>query len=488
MVENLTNEQKVATLKRIFAEDIELFGKFFFPHHLKLDTPKFHKEIYRMFESKELRIAVGAPRGHAKSTLTDVIYLCWAIVHEKAHFVLLVSDTYSQATLFLEAVKAEFEDNEKLAMFYGKLTSKHWAEDEIVANGMMIKCVGAKMKVRGLKYREFRPDLILVDDLENEELVSNKDRRDSLERWFNGALIPCLAKEGRLVMIGTVLHYDSLMYKVLDEKKYREFAKKTYKAITDGKALWPEHLGIPELEQIKRNYIEQGQGYLFYQEYQNDPISDENRKFKVEMMKFYEEESLVGKNLRCYITIDRAYSAEKTADFTGIVINRVDRENNWYVKAERFKGNERELIEKIFDLKSYFRPIKIGVEQNAFKSTLEPYLKEEMRRRNNFFSVVELKSNGRAKNPRIEGLLPRYESGSIYFLKTDTAIQDEMIRFPRSPHDDLIDALAYQNEIAKGGYTSVNSSQQNDLKQFDYYTQKTQDTKPYFSGSLYLRK
>ena len=487
-MEELTEAQKVATLKKIFSEDIELFGKFFFPHHLKLDTPQFHKEIYHMFESKELRIAVGAPRGHAKSTLTDVIYLCWAIIHDKAHFVLLVSDTYSQATLFLEAVKAEFEDNERLRTFYGKLTSKHWSEDEIVANGVMVKCVGAKMKVRGLKYREFRPDLILVDDLENEELVSNKDRRDGLERWFNAALIPCLSKEGRLVMIGTVLHYDALMYKVLDPLKYQEFAKKTYKAINDGKALWPEHLSLLELENIKRNYINQGQGYLFYQEYQNDPISDEHRKFKIEGMKFYGEDELAGKQLRCYITIDRAYSAEKTADFTGIVINRVDRENNWYVKAERFKGTEKELIDKIFDLKSYFKPIKIGIEQRAFTSTLKPYLNEEMRRRNSFFSITELKDMGRSKNPRIEGLLPRYESGSIYFLKTDTDIQDELIRFPKGVHDDLIDALAYQNEVAKGGYTSQTASQKSDLSQFDYYQKNTKEERPYFSGSLYLRK
>ena len=95
---------------------------------------------------------------------------------------------------------------------------------------------------------------------------------------------------------------------------------------------------------------------------------------------------------------------------------------------------------------------------------------------------------GRSKNPRIEGLLPRYESGSIYFLKTDTDIQDELIRFPKGVHDDLIDALAYQNEVAKGGYTSQTASQKSDLSQFDYYQKNTKEERPYFSGSLYLRK
>lgn len=476
----LTNEQKIGTLKKIFSEDIELFGKFFFPNHLKLETPTFHKDIYRVYESSSLRIAIGAPRGHAKSTITDLVFLAHEILYSKTKFVLLVSDTYSQATLFLEALKAEFEENDKLKGFYGNLVSKHWAEDEIIVNGIMIKCLGAGMKVRGLKFREARPDLIIVDDLENDDLVSSKERRDKLERWFNGALVPSLSKEGRLVVIGTILHYDSLMCKLLDPAKYTGFYKKTYKAIEGGKALWPEHLTVEELEGIKKNYIEQGQGYLFYQEYQNDPVSDENRKFKIEQIKYYEEKDLQGKNLKTFITIDRAYSLDKTADFTGIVINRVDSENNWYVRSERFKGTERELIEKIFDIKSYFKPQKIGIEQKAFEYTLKPALKDEMQKRNTFFSIEELKDAGTSKNKRIEGLLPRFEIGTIYFLKTDSDIIDELIRFPRAPHDDLIDALAYQLQIATSRFTRDN---RNDvLKEFDYYTQK----KGYLTGSRYL--
>jgi phage terminase large subunit-like protein len=487
ITENLSQEQKIGTLKKIFSEDIELFGKYFFPHHLSLATPPFHREIYDAYESSSLRIAIGAPRGHAKSTITDLVYLAWAIIHGKAHFVLLVSDTYSQSTLFLEALKAEFEENEKLRMFYGNLVSKSWAEDEIISNGVMVKCLGAGMKVRGLKFRENRPDLIIVDDLENDDLVSSKDRRDKLKRWFNGALIPSLGKGGRLVMIGTILHYDSLMSEVLDPKKYTEFYKKTYKAIDEGKALWPEHLSLAELDQIKKNYIEQGQGYLFYQEYQNDPVSDEHRKFKIEQLKYFTEKDIEGKRLRCFITIDRAYSAEKTSDFTGIIVNRVDTENNWYVRSERFRGNEKDLINKIFDLKSYFNPVKIGIEQKAFEYTLKPYLTEEMRRRNSFFSITELKDANVAKIRRIEGLLPRYESGAMYFLKGQTDIIDELIRFPKGVHDDLIDALAYQNEVARGG-TVGNNERKKFIENFDYYTKRQPADKPYFTGSLYLRR
>ena len=443
-------KQKIEVLKLKFSEDIELFGKYFLKNHLRLKTPEFHKEIFKLFEGTERRIAIAAPRGHSKSTLTDLVYLLWVIVFKKAKFILLISDTYSQAVLFMEALKAELEANELLNAWFGKLTSSHWSEGEIITNGIMIKCLGAGMKVRGLKFRENRPDLVIVDDLENEELTENKERREKLERWLNGAVMPALDKEGRMIMIGTIIHYDSLLMKILSPTSYQDFTKKIYKAIEDGKALWPEHLSIDELEKIKRDYIDRGQGYLFYQEYQNDPVSDESRKFKLEKFKYYKDEDLGAKLLNNYLLIDRAYSTEKTADSTGITILSVDLDNNWYVRiSERFKGEESELINKIFDLKNFFNPDKVGIEQKAFKYTFKPTLEAEMRRRNNFFKVEELKDGGKSKNLRIEGLLPRFESGSLFIKKEQTDLIDEMIKFPKAVHDDLVDSLAYGLVLAK---------------------------------------
>lgn len=448
----VNNETRIAALKKIFSEDIEEFGKFFFPHFLKNDTPKFHREVYKLYEDDSLKkIVTAAPRGHAKSTITDLVYLSWAIVNNKAHFVLLISDTYSQAVLFLDAVKSEFESNEKLKAFYGKLTSDKWSEGEIISNGILIKALGGGMKVRGLKFKENRPDLIICDDLENEEQVDNKDRREKFERWFTAALIPAMAKDGRIVVIGTVLHFDSLLSKLIDPLKYTSWKKSIYRAMNSWGALWPEHLSMEELQKIKEEYISQGQAFLFYQEYQNEPISDEFQKFKLEKMRFYEEKELLSKDLRTYVSIDRAYSLEKTADFTAIIVVSVDKDNKWYVRmAQRFKGDEKSLIDKIFDLKSYFSPEIFGIEQKAYKYTIKPALDDEMRKRGIFFKCEELKDLGTGKNKRIEGLIPRFESSSIFLMKDQADLIDELLKFPKGGHDDLIDALAYQLDLSAG--------------------------------------
>jgi len=448
---------KVAVLKKIFSEDIELFGKFFFKHHLKLETPRFHKEIFELLSGENERIAIAAPRGHAKTTIVDLVYLSWLIVNQRLKFVLLISDTYSQATLFLETLKAEFESNERLKAFYGDLKTEKWSEEEIVVGTTMVKALGANMKVRGLKYRNWRPDLVICDDLENDEMVENKDRREKLARWFTGALIPSLAKGGKVVVIGTILHYDSMLNNLVSEKRYPEWKKKIYRAIMDGKPLWPEHLDMAALDQIKTNYLREGMGFLFYQEYMNDPVSDQFRKFKFEKVKFFDPKDIQGAQMNVYMAIDRAYSMEKTADFTGIIVVGVDNSNRWYIlHAERFKGLEKDLIEKIFDLKKFYSPLKVGLEQRAYVYTLKPTMDEEMRRRNMFFKIEELKDLGKSKALRIEALLPRYEAGSMFFKKGQDDLIDELTTFPRGTYDDLADALAYVATMAVVPYNPDN--------------------------------
>ncbi len=450
-MKELSQEKKLAVLGKIFETNIEEFGRFFFPNHLSSEIPEFHKKIYKLLLEDHTRLAIGAPRGFAKSTLLSLVYLAWLICMNKAKFVVIVSDTYSQSVLFLDAIKAELESNEKLQAFYGKMTSKNWSEGEIITNGIMVRAVGAGMKVRGLKYRNHRISHILADDLENEDMTNSAERRDKLERWFNGALVPALDKDGKIVVVGTILHYEALLSKLLDKDRYKEYTKRTYRATEDWKTtIWEEHLNIKRLLEIKEEYISKGQGSLFYSEYMNDPITAEFQKFKHEDLKFYDEKDLKRKLLNNYMFIDRAYSLAKTADFTGIVIISVDRENNWYIRiAERFKDTETALVDKIFYYARKFKIKLTGIEQKAFTNTFEPVLNEEMRKRDFYFSMEEVRSLKESKESRIEGLLPKYENGSILFLREHTDLIDEMMRFPKAPHDDLIDSVSFGLKIIK---------------------------------------
>lgn len=451
----LTAKQKLEILKKVFKEDIEAFGKTFFPHHIQNETPDFHREIYSDYMNFDLeRIAIGAPRGHSKSTITDLVFLAWCIVEKKVKFVLLVSDTYSQAVLFLETLKAEFESNEELRKFYGVMTSKNWSEGEIIVNGIMVKAIGAGMKVRGLKFRESRPDLVLVDDLENDELVESKDRREKLARWFNGALIPSLAKGGRVIMIGTILHYDSLLANILSVDKYKEYKTRLYRAIKDDDtSLWPEHLSREELEKLKQEYIDKGQASLFYSEYMNNPIDKESQEFKQGWFKYRKWAEVQALNTRKFLTIDTAISQKASADYTGFVMNFVDMQGFWNIKCLQHRLNPKELIDLLFRLQDEHNFEQIGIEKTIYLDAIKPFLDDEMRKRGKFLPIVPLEHKQQAKELRIRSLIPLYSSGSVFHIEGEcSALEEEALTFPKGIHDDVLDAMAYQVQIAQKPY------------------------------------
>jgi len=127
-MQKIDKETKKSAVRTIFTKDILEFAKFFLPHHLRLKSPKFHDEIVKLISDEtNSRVAIAAPRSHAKSTIVDLVYLLWVVVHKKAKYVLLISDTYTQATAFLDALKAELEGNDKLKAMYGDMTSKNWS-------------------------------------------------------------------------------------------------------------------------------------------------------------------------------------------------------------------------------------------------------------------------------------------------------------------------------------------------------------------------
>ena len=169
--------------------------KFLFPNHINYRSPAFHDEILSAI-AKGGKWAFAAPRGFAKSTITNVIGLAWAALTGRYRFILLISDTYTQAKLQLGSLKAELEQNPALKFIYGDLMGDPWGEDRIVINSekgpVMIMALGAGMKIRGLKFLQFRPQLAVIDDLENLEMVYSAERRDKLERWFNFDLQPGL--------------------------------------------------------------------------------------------------------------------------------------------------------------------------------------------------------------------------------------------------------------------------------------------------------
>lgn len=395
------------------------------------------------------------PRGHFKSSMITVGYVIYQICKNPNIRILISNANLQNAKSFLREIKGHFERNEKLRSIIGDQVNREdkWTDSEIIVKGRSKNLKEPTIQVAGVGQSLVSQhyDLIIPDDIVNTESVNTPEQIEKTKIWFKLCL-SLLDPSGEVVVIGTRYHFDDLYAWLI--KEHPEYHPQVHSCYDEqGEPIFPSRFTKEVLDEIKK-----AQGsYLFSTQYLNSPVDDENAKFKKSNFKYLEQ--LPDKQFFTTMTVDRAYSLNKTADYTGITVRKKDQENFRYIPyAKRNRYSEGELVNKIFDLKDYYKVDKIGIEQNAFQFTLRPILEEEMRRRNAFFEVVEIKSRA-SKIARIEGLVPYFESGSVYFIgdpKEFVDLEDELLRFPMAGHDDILDSLAMNDDEEMAGGARIN--------------------------------
>lgn len=457
-------EKKTEILQQLYG-DVMLFALHCLKHHFTLSPAKFHYDIYNLLKQKHKYNCIVAPRGHSKSTTVTLAYALHQILFQEVKFVVIISDTSPQADLFLDAIRNELETNETIRALFGNFKGKTWSDKELeTVYGQLIVSKGAGEKIRGLKYRQYRPDLIIADDLENDEMVENPKRREKLRLWWNKSVVPALAKASKLVIVGTILHYDSLLNRIHKNPHYH---KLFYRAIMEGRPLWEDKYTLQELKEIKDSFHRDGLLEVFLQEYMNEPISDENAIFKTEYFRYYSHNGFEAQvrdikntkneygffisNLSIFTTVDLAISQKENADYTVILTAGVDDKNNIFIlEYSRDRYTPIQTIDKLFEHFDKYNSLAVGIEGVAYQKALQWFVEEEMKRRGIFMNLVELKADA-DKERRIRGMQPRYAIGTVYHTDAMADMEEELLMFPKAPHDDIADALAYIPQIAFPG-------------------------------------
>ena len=436
-------------------------------------TPQFHKEIWELVTSNNKQVAIAAPRYHAKSTAVTHAYTLASVLFRESRYVLIVSDTVSQAIQFLGDIKKELLDNDDLRSLFSVSSFPKDTEDDLIVEmedgyTFRIQAKGSEQKLRGLKWANLRPDLIIGDDMENDEIVMNKDRRQKFKRWFYGALIPCVSSSGKIRIVGTILHLDSLLENLMpatqvnaqrgvkslireDLKEYSlnvlPWKSVKYRAHTDDfkVLLWPEMKSATEFRLQKEDYVRQGLADVYSQEMLNVPLDVGDTFFKKsDFVAMRPEEQK--KKLIFYATCDLAVSQSQRADYSAFVVGGMDDEGKLYCKhviEGRMDGLE--IIDTIFMIQKIYKPVLFGFEQGVIQKALGPFFNEEMLKRGEFINTVLLKPSG-DKLTRARSIQARMRSGACRFDKDAEwyqGFEDQLLRFPRDKHDDQVDAWAY---------------------------------------------
>ena len=427
----------------------------------KYDNPKpipsFHREMWDLFCSDTPKAVAAAPRGHAKSTAITHAYVLAMVLFRIKSFCLLVSDTESQAAEFLGDIKAELIGNETLRKTFGIKRILKDTETNIIVqfeDGTLFRIVakGSMQKVRGLKWRNKRPDLIVLDDIENDELVMNPERRDKFQKWFMNALMPCGSDTCWTRMVGTIIHLDSMLQRLIDAKSWKHLFYEAHNP-DFSEILWEEQWPEERLRAKREEYLEQNNPEGYAQEYLNRPIAIENAFFNPAYFFDFEREkdgTWVKPNLEYYAAADFAISEKEKADYTAILVCGVDPTGIVYVvDARRFRGDADEIIRELLAVQKMWNPNVFTFETAKIDKAIGPSLEREMRRKRIYLNIIKMTPT-QSKTMRARSIQALHKSGSIRYDKQAHWYPDfeaELLTVadsgPRGKHDDYLDAFAY---------------------------------------------
>ena len=469
-------------------------------YHVRSKSPDFHREIAKTLigmHSGE-KLAVVAPRDHAKSTFINLIYPLHRVLFGEERFLLLISESEMQSKYNLESIGNEIEYNPKLKYFFGNRMGEIWGkeEKEIVGRwdghgkpAVLCKCLirGTGQKVRGLKYGAYRPTLTIIDDGEGESNSTTPLARDKFRRWLNGAVIPG-SGDAKLVFIGTIVDSDAYLNRIAGpmaydkrgEYKVKGWRSLFYQAIpqdmphgkfaTSGnefldkkdkvKVLWPERRPYEWLIAERERLKSEGDIAYFYQEYQNIPVDDSFRVFKEKDMRFWEGRYIYddgqsyiilttdGKReqipVNTFIGVDPASSENVKADYTVIMVIAVDKEFNIYV-VDYFRGQVAPMdgADKIFEMADMYQPRDIKIEETGHVM-LADYILRVSKESGRFYNINTRKAI-KAKYYRIKQMQPYFASHSIFLRDNHDELLQELLNFREHGtfKKDTLDALRW---------------------------------------------
>ncbi len=483
------------------------FAKTYLESDCNLPFSRMHDEIFlplkTITESRNARMAIAAPRGHAKSTILALAYPLWCVLYGKETFVLIVSNTADQAIQRLTDIKKQLETNPLFLSDFPEIcTSKKktpWRTNRILlANGAMISAYGAGQQLRGVKKGKDRPGLIICDDLENLEQVREEQQRDKLKLWFAGTLLNACHPATNFVVTGNILHHDSLLANLLDPLGNPGWTAKKYKAVekfSDRPELWQRwssiFRGLSEFEEetgpeaakayfdANRDAMLEGTQVLwpqredyhslmtirecdgtvpFYREKQNEPLDPDTCVFREENLQYWDDKyetpqqliQSLGKNCRISAACDPSMGKGKRSDYSAIVILAQDKRDkiNYVIAADIARRTPDQTIKKIIEYCRIYTIAKFAFEKNQFQEIMLDNLTKQAQTAGVRFNSRPINSKTN-KQARIEGLEALVTQGLIVFSRRYQILLEQLRQFPHGKHDDGPDALEMAIQAAR---------------------------------------
>jgi predicted phage terminase large subunit-like protein len=485
-------------------------------------APDFHKEISAITNrvsnvDTNAKVAVAAPRSHAKSTYLSKAFPMHELLYRRRRYIIIISETPSVSTANMEWIRNQLKYNAKLRADFGPLLSPkdqsnitdksdafiawHPADGDRRKQLTLVEAASTGQALRGRNWNGSRPDLLVLDDLEDARPggnASTPEQRAKLSDWFSQTVMPLGDPKGKktaFVYMGTTVHYEALLMKVLYNRS--DFESRVYRAIIDfpermdmweemrliyverenknrredalafyeanktellrgSRVLWPEVQPLLKLMMWKWD----NSSKAFNTEYMNNPIDEESMIFNPETFTYYDNSITEFPHSQFSVSmgIDFAMGKKERGDYSAISVVAKHKTNGAvYVidsYGERIKPDG--FIKVIVDKVLKYEPDVVAAESQAAQEFFVDTLINELSAAGypSFTRVKKVNQRSRTEM-RIEAMLPDIESGTIRFNKRHSLLLEQFERYGQGGHDDLPDSLEMAVSAAKSGNVVV---------------------------------
>ena len=395
------------------------------------------------------------PRNHGKTTRNTLAFPLWLLLCHDNIFFILVLASREMASDAISTIMMELELNDQIIDDFGEQkTDKVWNKRKIkLQNGNALAAIGSGQSGRGLLDKYTRPTHITCDDLLKDNEVQSRAMRHKLYLWFKRVVMN-LGKGALIALPNTILHPDDLPSRLLAEIKADKLT--AWSAVRfscyrpNGQPLWPEYWSLEDLAQKRRNLGP----FVFATEWLNQPLAEEDRKFREDWFQFYQPVDIDWRKLQRVMAVDPA-TGLADGDYSAICVVGKCRDTGRIYLLDAFaeKISDLALADQIVLMYRQWQPPSVYLETVQFQAIYYREVARAASRQGVHLPLQKYdKKAGDNKKMHILSLAPLLESGLLLLpgKKGDAdhpddhkfeLLRDQLLNFPKD-HDDLPDALA----------------------------------------------
>lgn len=435
------------------------FREEYIPSADDVKPAKFHEEWSEILLNGVGNFAVEAFRESGKTQIVIRANLLHALTYPQVRrsYLVIICATQRTASKKLLEVSREFLTSSSMNGLVKEVTENSGLALEVkYRNGqsVRIEAYGKGAAVRGLSWGSKRPDLVIIDDPQDEEDARSETVTAGDWDWFLSDVY-FLGQMSRIFLIGNNLGERCIMEQVMRSPESLKFTTRKVPILdAEGKSAWGSKWPLSAIEKEREEFAVLGKTDLWYRNKLCECISPSSQKFKREYFRYYDK-TPDKRELNVYTTVDLAVSQKVNADCSAIVTVGVNASGHWFVlDVEYGRYDPSTTIDAIFDAVKKWCPLSVGIETVAYQAALQHFLEKEMPSRGIFFRIQPLKAESR-KELRIDAIQPRFAVGTVWFKRNAAwleKIEGELLAYPHGTHDDVIDALAYVEQIASKPY------------------------------------